>query len=76
MLASGSRDGSVKLWDPKDGALIAELAKHTGAVTALSFSNPKEGDKGLLAVATRDADNAGEIKIWQIEKNDKQGWQK
>jgi WD40 repeat protein len=73
LLASGARDGSVKLWDPKDGKLIRELAKHAGSVTAIAFSTHQK--KQLLAVATRNEQNAGEIKIWQLDHDEKKGWQ-
>src|SRR5262249_8789644 len=73
LLASGSRDGTVKLWNPKDGKLIAELAKHTGSVTSLSFSVHRK--KTLLAVGTRTDKNQGEIKIWQLEEDEKKSWQ-
>lgn len=71
LLASGARDGSVKLWDPKDGRPLLTLPAHTGAVTAVAFSNPKDKDKLLLAVSTRDAKNQGEVKIWQIDHDEK-----
>jgi WD40 repeat protein len=74
LLASGARDGSVKLWDPKTNKLVKELPTHQGAVSALAFSHHKEKDSTFLAVATRDDKNTGEIKIWQIDSDPKQGW--
>lgn len=75
LLASGARDGTVKLFDPKDGRMLLELAKLSGAVTAVALSNPKDKDKTLLAAASRDDKHDGEIKIWQLDQDAKQGWQ-
>ena len=37
LLASGSYDGMVRLWDPATGELVGELLyPHTGAVTAVA----------------------------------------
>jgi len=82
LLASGARDGSVKLWNPKTNKLVAELAPHSGPVTSLAFSSHREAEIGkakdkeefLLAVGTRNAKNEGEIKIWQIKRDGKDAW--
>jgi WD40 repeat protein len=74
LLASGSRDGTVKIWDPKSSKLLKELPSHKGAVTSLAFSNHKEKDAAYLAVGTRDEKNKGEIKLWRIESDAKQGF--
>jgi WD40 repeat protein/ankyrin repeat protein len=37
-IASGSRDGTVKLWNANSGAAIAALAGHEGTVGAVQFS--------------------------------------
>jgi WD40 repeat protein len=79
LLASGAHDGSVKLWDPKTNKLVKDLPPHKGAVTSLAFSRHKAGkskdqDEFFLAVGTRDANNGGEIKIWQLQGDLKQGW--
>jgi WD40 repeat protein len=79
LLASGAHDGSVKLWDPKTNKLVKDLASHKGAVTSLAFSRhtggkSKDKDEFFLAVGTRDANNGGEIKIWQIQGDPRQGW--
>ena len=71
LLASGGADGSVKLWNSADGKLLLELAKHPGAVAALAFSHHK--DKTYLAVGVRDDKGDGEIKVWRIEADAKQG---
>ena len=38
VLASGSYDGTIKLWNIHDGKLIQTLEQHTNSVTNLSFS--------------------------------------
>jgi len=71
MVASGSRDGSVKLWDVATTKLLHQLPAHNGAITSIAFSHHK--DKRYLAVGTRSAKNDGEIKVWQIDRDDKAG---
>jgi WD40 repeat protein len=71
LLASGARDGSVKLWDPITRKMLLELT-HSGAVTSLAFSNHEK--KTLLAVGTRDDKDHGEIKVYQLDKDAKQGY--
>ncbi len=73
LLASGARDGSVKLWDARTGKLAKALPTHKGAVTALAFANHKDKEPTFLAVGTRDDKDQGEIKIWQIDDEPKQG---
>jgi WD40 repeat protein len=38
LLAAGTRDGTVRLWDVKTGKLIGDVPGHGGAVTTLAFS--------------------------------------
>ena len=45
LVASGSQDREVKIWDPRTGAPVASHAEHGGAITGLAFSP----DGGLLA---------------------------
>ncbi|MDZ8188833.1 MAG: hypothetical protein RMX96_28770 [Nostoc sp. ChiSLP02] len=56
MLASGSRDKTVKLWRP-DGTLLQTLTGHTEAVSAISFSP----DGQTLASASLDKT----VQIWR-----------
>lgn len=56
LLASGSRDRTIKLWHPK-GALIQTLNDHSDAITGLSFSP----DGQTLASASRDTT----VKLWR-----------
>src|SRR3954467_14451422 len=50
MLASASRDGTVRLWDPATGALTRTLTGHAADVYDATFS--PRGD--LLATAGKD----------------------
>src|SRR5262249_45653184 len=37
-LASGSADGTVRLWNPNTGLIIATLEGHTGSVLSVAYS--------------------------------------
>lgn len=58
LLAAGSTEGGVFIWNPRDGALLTELKGHTDAVTDVEFSL----DGTLLASASDD----GTIRLWGI----------
>jgi WD40 repeat protein len=63
MLASGSADSTIKLWDAATGQGLATLKGHSGSLTSLAFSP----DGKTLASAS--ADNAGAdhaIKLWAL----------
>lgn len=60
-LVSGSRDGTVRLWDVESGDLITKLQKgHKKAVTCLAFSR----DGKMIASGSRDKC----VHIWDVEK--------
>jgi WD40 repeat protein len=68
VLASGSRDRTVRLWGPATGKALAVLAGHEGAVLSVAFSS----DGKLLASASRDEtvclwDSATGQKIRQLQ---------
>lgn len=58
-LATGSVDGTVRVWKERDGTQQAGLSAHIGGVTALRFI-PGSPDSPLLASGGRD----GFIRIW------------
>ena len=60
MLASGSDDGTIKLWDVATKTNIATLEGHTQSVTSVSFSP----DGTILASGSRD--NNRPLKLWDV----------
>lgn len=60
MAASGSEDGTVKLWDYESGEYIRTLRGHTNVVTCVDFS-PKGG---YLVSTSTDLS----IKIWDVSE--------
>ncbi|NEP88255.1 MAG: hypothetical protein F6K18_16245 [Okeania sp. SIO2C2] len=58
MLASGSNDCTIKVWNLSTGTLITTLTGHTGIITTLAFSP----DNQTLASGSDDKT----IKIWRI----------
>ncbi len=58
LLATGSADNGVKLWDSQSGKQIKTLTGHTGEVRSVSFS--PDGKR----LATGSADNT--VKLWNI----------
>ncbi len=60
-LATGSRDGNVRIWDFVTGELYTTLVAHTGGVIDVSFSH----DGKLLASGGRD----DVIAIWDVTAN-------
>jgi WD40 repeat protein len=58
LLAAGSGDKTVKLWEVKTGKGGATLKGHTDTVLSVTFSR----DGTLLASASRD----GTVKLWDM----------
>jgi WD40 repeat protein/serine/threonine protein kinase len=52
----GRKDPKGRLWDPRTGALLAELGGHTASVVAVAFSSD-----GRLAAT---ADEGGNVRLW------------
>src|SRR5205085_9903899 len=68
VLASGGKDGLVKLWDPATGASLGELTGHGGAVTSISFAPDKPR---MLAVGAWNDKGDSDIKVWELVPADK-----
>jgi WD40 repeat protein len=60
MIASGSFDQTIKLWDLQQGELKKTLKGHTGTVTSVQFS-----PDGILASGSFFPD--GTIKLWEVD---------
>ena len=61
ILASGSYDTTVRLWQVSDGALLQTFAGHTGAVVSVAFSP----DGQFLASGSDD----NTIRLWRVGDN-------
>ncbi len=61
-LASGSRDGVIRVWDPKEGALLQTLSGHRRGINCISFSP----DGRLLLSAGDDAI----LRLWDLESGE------
>ena len=58
MVASASRDGTVRLWDPATGSNTTTLAGHTRDVRSVAFSP----DGSMVASASDD----GTVRLWDV----------
>jgi WD40 repeat protein len=59
LIASGSEDYTVRLWDSSDDSLVYELVGHTGFVNDLTFSP----DSSILASGSND----GTVRFWKVD---------
>lgn len=66
-LASGSLDGTVRLWDATDGRKLRELSENIGEVFSLAF-HPLRAELAIGTGKSRQPTEPGEIRIWNVEK--------
>lgn len=59
IVASGSDDGTIELWDVKSGACLKNFTEHKNTVRSVAFS----ADGLMLASGSEDET----IKLWNIE---------
>lgn len=60
MVAVGSRDGTIRLWNSLDGRLDVALHGHGGATTAIDFVDSKTAGEHRLISAS----SSGQLRIW------------
>ncbi|OUL31549.1 hypothetical protein BV372_20125 [Nostoc sp. T09] len=60
MLASGSDDQTIRLWNAHDGTCLAVLQGHTGGVTSVRFSPNGQ----ILASSSEDSS----IRLWSVDR--------
>jgi WD40 repeat protein len=58
LLASGSRDGCLLVWDVREASLVHNLVGHTEAVTCICFS---PADRAVVASGSLD----GSLRLWR-----------
>jgi len=69
VLASGSDDGTVRLWDPGAGRLVGEpLVGHTAWVNSVAFGF---GPDGRLVLASGSYDDT--VRLWEVEQGHQLG---
>lgn len=59
ILASGSYDGTIKLWRVKEGNLIETIAAHQDQIYGIAFSSNSE----MIASASRDKS----VRLWKLD---------
>lgn len=63
LLASGSVDHTIKVWNLKSGSCVQTLSGHTGAVMSVAFQ-PQKGVEPDYILASTSQD--GSVKLWNI----------
>ena len=63
LLASASKDNTVRIWDVSSGSLLRTLDGHTGWVTTVAFMTATSStEKKLIASASSD----GTVRLWNV----------
>ena len=66
ILASGSRDTKIRLWDTNSGRLMDTLVGHSGSVTSLAFrAHDKIQDDGKTTLVSLSED--GTVLKWNVK---------
>ena len=60
IVASGSKDATIKLWDAQSGKLLKTLTGHTGRVESLAFSP----DGRMLATGGGGGESS--VRLWNL----------
>lgn len=68
VLATGSRDSTIKLWDTRTGQLLRTLVGHTGRVTKVEFSSDSQVlvSESMAGQSNAEADADGTDRMWQV----------
>jgi WD40 repeat protein/tRNA A-37 threonylcarbamoyl transferase component Bud32 len=62
VLATGSADGSIKLWQASDGKLLTEIERQTNGVQQMIFR-----DQGrVLVTIDREVDRGAQLSFWRV----------
>jgi WD40 repeat protein len=64
MLATGSDDGTIRLWAPATGKELLRLPKQSGGLHSLAFS---PDGKTLVSAGPNRGGEAGEVNTWDVE---------
>jgi len=68
LLASGSRDGIITLWNASSGTEIKTIKGHTGSVWSVAFSP----DNNTLASGSDD----GTVRLWDVPSGELKYYEK
>lgn len=68
-LATGGRDGTIRLWDSARGLLLHELEAGATWVTTLAWAPARQGAEALLATAA-----GRHLRLWGADGTPRQQW--
>src|ERR1700694_3391998 len=69
ILATGSRDATIRLWDTSTGHLLRTLVGHMGRVTRVEFSSDGQAlvSESLAGQSNAEMDADGTDRLWQVQ---------